>query len=69
MHRCNIRVLLLSLLLIGGAAHNVRAQAVSGRGSGTGSDSGGAVVPGAPVSITSVDRQVRTTATTNESGR
>ncbi len=68
MFRSKVLLLLLGMLLIGGVASNAAAQAVYGSVSGTVTDSSGAVVPGATVTITSVERQTSTTVTTNDSG-
>jgi hypothetical protein len=68
MNRGNVLVLLLGLLLIGGLSLDASAQAVYGSISGTVTDSSGAAVPGATVTIVSVDRQVTTSVVSNESG-
>ncbi|MEN3334151.1 MAG: hypothetical protein V7641_3516 [Blastocatellia bacterium] len=69
MQRNRIPLYLLGVLLVLGAfAFNIRAQAVYGSISGTVTDPGGAVVPGASVTITDVDRKTSDTVTTNESG-
>jgi hypothetical protein len=69
MDRNKTSLLLLSLLLVIGAfAIDVRAQAVYGSISGTVTDSSGAIVPGATVTITSIGRQTTDVVTTNESG-
>ncbi|HKP12745.1 MAG TPA: TonB-dependent receptor [Blastocatellia bacterium] len=69
MQRKGIPLYLLGLLLLLGAfAFDIRAQAVYGSISGTVTDASGAVVPGATVTITDVDRQTTETVTTNESG-
>jgi hypothetical protein len=69
MQRKGISLYLLGLLLVLGAfAFDVRAQAVYGSISGTVTDESGAVVPGATVTITDVDRKTTETVTTNESG-
>ncbi len=69
MQRKGIPLYLLGLLLVLGAfAFDVRAQAVYGSISGTVTDPSGAVVPGANVTITDVDRKTTETVTTNESG-
>lgn len=68
MIRVNILVLVLGLLLVGGLARGVHAQAVYGSISGTVTDPSGAVVPGATVTITSAERQTAVQVTTNESG-
>jgi hypothetical protein len=69
MRRNRIPLLLLGLLLVLGAfALEIRAQAVYGSISGTVTDSSGAVVPGASVTITDIERKTTDTVTTNESG-
>jgi outer membrane receptor protein involved in Fe transport len=69
MQRKGFSLYLLGLLLVLGAfAFDVRAQAVYGSISGTVTDPSGAVVPGANVTITDVDRKTTETVTTNESG-
>ncbi|MFL6215446.1 MAG: TonB-dependent receptor domain-containing protein [Blastocatellia bacterium] len=69
MQRKGISLYLLGLLFVLGAfAFDVRAQAVYGSISGTVTDASGAVVPGANVTITDVDRKSTDTVTTNESG-
>src|SRR5918911_962004 len=69
MQRKGISLYLLGLLLVLGAfAFPIRAQAVYGSISGTVTDESGAVVPGATVTITDVDRKTTETVTTNESG-
>jgi hypothetical protein len=60
--------LLVSLALASGASPKAYAQAVYGSIAGNVTDSSGAGVPGATVTITSVERQTSTTVTTNESG-
>jgi outer membrane receptor protein involved in Fe transport len=67
MRRTKITSLLLGLLLAA-FVPNVKAQAVYGSISGTVTDSQGAVVAGATVTITSVDRKTSDTVTTNDSG-
>ncbi|MGI9106361.1 MAG: TonB-dependent receptor domain-containing protein [Pyrinomonadaceae bacterium] len=62
---CLLLALLFSLALSGSSAH---AQAVYGGISGTITDSTGAVVPNATVTVTSVERQTTDTVTTNDSG-
>jgi outer membrane receptor protein involved in Fe transport len=59
---------LLLLALVWSAAP-ARAQAVYGSVAGVVTDSTGGIVPGATVTITSVDRQTADTVVTNESGR
>ena len=66
--RNKLPLFLLGLLLIGGLSHEARAQAVYGSISGTVTDSQGALVPNATVTITSVERNTSDTATTNDSG-
>src|SRR5690242_6207242 len=69
MQRKGFSLYLLGLLLVlGSFAFDVRAQAVYGSISGTVTDPSGAVVPGATVTITDVDRKTTETVTTNESG-
>ncbi len=65
------RLLLLTTVLLLSLAYlpqQTQAQAVYGSISGTVSDSTGAVVPGANVTITSVERRTSDTVTTNDSG-
>lgn len=65
------RLLLLMTALLLSLAYlpqNALAQAVYGSISGTVTDSAGAVVPGATVTITSVERRTADTVTTNDSG-
>jgi hypothetical protein len=61
-------LLFLGLVLITGLAHETYAQAVYGSISGTVTDSQGAVIPDATVTITSTGRNTSDTATTNDSG-
>src|SRR5580704_3290068 len=61
-------VLLTVFALAWGTAH-ARAQAVYGSVSGLVTDSTGGAVPGATVTITSVDRKTADTVVTNETGR
>jgi len=69
MQRNRIPLYLLGVLLMLGAfAFNARAQAVYGSISGTVTDPSGAVVPGATVTITDLDRKTTDSVTTNESG-
>jgi outer membrane receptor protein involved in Fe transport len=69
MQRNRIPLYLLGVLLVLGAfAFNIRAQAVYGSISGTVTDPSGAVVPGATVTITDIDRKTTDSVTTNESG-
>src|SRR5262245_37876477 len=64
--RCG-RALLLPVLLLG-AAGQARAQAVYGSIAGVVLDSTGATVPGATVTILSVDRKTVDSVVTNASG-
>ena len=66
--RQTLRLLVLTLLLIGGLSHEANAQAVYGRISGTISDPQGASISGASVTVTNTAQNVTTTAKTNESG-
>ena len=66
--RNKLPLLLLCLLLITGLAHETRAQAVYGSISGTVTDTQGALVPDATVTITSIERNTSDTAKTNDSG-
>jgi hypothetical protein len=66
--RNKLPLLLLGLLLITVLSHETHAQAVYGSVSGTVTDAQGALVPGATVTITSIDRNTSDTATTNDSG-
>jgi outer membrane receptor protein involved in Fe transport len=69
MQRNRIPLYLLGLLLVlGASAFTIRAQAVYGSISGTVTDPSGAVVPGATVTITDIDRKTTDSVTTNESG-
>lgn len=69
MHKSKILMLLFCLLLLTTAVVNKsRAQAVYGSISGTVADSGGAVVPGATVTIRSIERNTADTIQSNESG-
>jgi outer membrane receptor protein involved in Fe transport len=69
MERNRTSLLLFSLLLVLGAlASSARAQAVYGSISGTVTDASGAIVPGATVTITSVERKTSDIVTTNDSG-
>ncbi|HEX8090155.1 MAG TPA: carboxypeptidase-like regulatory domain-containing protein, partial [Blastocatellia bacterium] len=69
MERNRTSLLLFSLLLVLGAfALDAKAQAVYGSISGTVTDASGAIVPGATVTITSVERKTSDIVTTNESG-
>ncbi|HYP28587.1 MAG TPA: TonB-dependent receptor [Blastocatellia bacterium] len=69
MHRNRTPLLLLTLLLVlGSFALDAKAQAVYGSISGVVTDPTGAVVPGATVTITSVERGDSDTVTTNDSG-
>src|SRR5207302_835718 len=60
--------LLVMLVLTWNTAH-ARAQAVYGSVAGSITDSTGGVVPGATITITSVERQTSDTVVSNESGR
>jgi outer membrane receptor protein involved in Fe transport len=62
-------IVLLALLTVMGNPSSARAQAVYGSVAGVISDSTGGIVPGATVTITSVDRKTADTVVTNESGR
>lgn len=65
------RLLLLMVVFLFSLAYlpqQTQAQAVYGSISGTVTDSTGAVVPGATVTITSVERRTSDTVTTNDSG-
>ncbi len=69
MYKSKIPLLILSLLLTMTALSvSARAQAVYGSISGTVTDPSGAVVSGATVTITSVERKTSDTVTTNDSG-
>lgn len=69
MFRSKLPLLLLSLLLfVSGLATESQAQAVYGSISGTVADAGGAVVPGATITIRSIDRNTVDTVESNESG-
>src|SRR5438876_6610053 len=61
--------ILLALLTVMGNPSSTRAQAVYGSVAGVITDSTGGTVPGATVTITSVDRKTADTVVTNESGR
>src|SRR4030095_9839499 len=56
------------LLLLAGLTASVKAQAVYGSLIGTVTDSNGAAVAGATVSVTDLTKNVTTTAQTNETG-
>src|SRR5204863_895962 len=62
-------IFLLALLTVMGNPSSTRAQAVYGSVAGVITDSTGGIVPGASVTITSVDRKTSDTVITNESGR
>jgi hypothetical protein len=62
-------VLLLTVFALAWNPAHARAQAVYGSVGGAVTDSSGAVVPGATVTITSVERQTYHSVLTNESGR
>jgi outer membrane receptor protein involved in Fe transport len=69
MRKFKIGLGLLSLLfLLAGLCESGRAQAVYGSISGTVTDPSGAVVSGAKVTITNVDRKTSDTVTANDSG-
>jgi hypothetical protein len=69
MRVTRIHLALLSLLfLLSGLCGSSRAQAVYGSISGTVTDANGAIVAGATVTITSVERKTADTVTTNDSG-
>ena len=68
MIRRRIQLLIISLVLSLGFAANARAQAVYGSISGTVTDSSGAAIPGATVTIKSIERNTVDTVTSNESG-
>ena len=61
-------LLVLTLLLIGGASYETYAQAVYGSISGTITDPQGASVVAATVTVTNIAQNVTTTAKTNDSG-
>ena len=61
-------LLVLTLLLIGGASYEAYAQAVYGSISGTITDPQGASVVAATVTVTNIAQNVTTTAKTNDSG-
>src|SRR5437879_2421431 len=70
LHHVPLRTipLLVMLVLAWNTAH-ARAQAVYGSVAGSITDSTGGVVPGATITITSVERQTSDTVVSNESGR
>src|SRR5689334_5737816 len=69
MRITRIHLAVLSLLfLVSGLCGSSRAQAVYGSISGTVTDANGAIVAGASVTITSVERKTSDTVTTNDSG-
>jgi hypothetical protein len=69
MHRSIITSVVLTLLILATAlCGSSNAQAVYGSISGTVTDPNGAVVSGATVVITSVERKTSDTVTTNDSG-
>jgi hypothetical protein len=68
MRRNKIAFFMLSLLIVTALSESVRAQAVYGSISGTVTDASGAVVSGATVTITSVERKTSDAVTTNDSG-
>ena len=68
MRRSKVALFLLSLLVVATIAVDTRAQAVYGSIAGTVTDSSGAVVPDATVTIRSVERNTSDTVQTNDSG-
>jgi len=68
MHKSKTALLMLGLLLLFSAGSDARGQAVYGSISGTVTDPNGAVVSGATVTITSLERRSSDTVTTNDSG-
>ncbi len=68
MRRSQVALFLLCLLLVVTLAVDIRAQAVYGSISGSVTDSSGAVVPDATITIRSVGRNTSDTVQTNESG-
>src|SRR5262249_53545922 len=69
MYRSKPVLLMFGLLLLFAAgAADAKGQAVYGSISGTVTDASGAVVSGATVTITSIDRGTSDTVTTNDSG-
>src|SRR2546427_3765023 len=62
-------IVLLTVLTLAWNPSHARAQAVYGSVGGVITDSTGGVIPGATVTVTSVDRQTSDTVVTNESGR
>jgi outer membrane receptor protein involved in Fe transport len=69
MRKSTVGLALLSLLvLLTGLCGSGRAQAVYGSISGTVTDSSGALVAGAKITITNVDRKTSDTVTANDSG-
>jgi len=68
MRRSQVALFLLCLLLVATIAVDSRAQAVYGSIAGTVTDSSGAVVPDATITIRSVDRNTTDTVQTNDSG-
>ena len=68
MQRSKVASFLLSLLIVATIAVDTRAQAVYGSVSGTVTDSQGAVIPDATVTITSIERNTSDTVQTNDSG-
>src|SRR5258706_5356940 len=68
MRKSRIGLGVLSLVFLLTLCESGRAQAVYGSISGTVTDPSGAVVSGAKVTITSVDRKTADTVTTNDSG-
>src|SRR3989454_833504 len=62
-------IFLLTALTLAWNSSHARAQAVYGSVGGVITDSTGGVIPGATVTVTSVDRKTSDTVVTNESGR
>jgi len=62
-------IFLLTVLTLAWNPLHARAQAVYGSVGGLITDATGGVIPGATVTVTSVDRQTSDTVVTNESGR
>ncbi len=68
MHRSKVASFLLSLLIVTTIAVDSRAQAVYGSIAGTVTDSSGAVIPDATITIRSVERNTSDTVLSNDSG-
>jgi Carboxypeptidase regulatory-like domain/TonB dependent receptor len=68
MRRTNLALFLLSLLVVATIAVDTRAQAVYGSIAGTVTDSSGAVIPDATVTIRSIERNTSDTVQTNDAG-